>query len=82
MRPGAVLAADLRSGGVLGPFWFPRAAGDFPDAPCELPVSNTGRCGASSVLQCVRGVFVVDSDAKRRNNSVLGTLAPSGGRHE
>jgi hypothetical protein len=33
------------------------------------------------VLQCVRGVFVVDSDAKRRKNSVFGTLAPNGGRH-
>jgi hypothetical protein len=32
------------------------------------------------VLQCVRGVFVVDSDAKRRKNSVFGALAPSGGR--
>jgi hypothetical protein len=26
------------------------------------------------VLQCVRGVFVVDSDAKRRKNSVFGAL--------
>jgi hypothetical protein len=28
------------------------------------------------------GVFVVDSDAKRRKNSVFGTLAPNGGRHK
>jgi hypothetical protein len=26
-------------------------------------------------------VFVVGSDAKRRKNSVFGTLAPNGGRH-
>jgi hypothetical protein len=30
----------------------------------------------------VRGVFVVDSDAKRRKNSVLGALASSCGRHK
>jgi hypothetical protein len=66
---------------VLGPFRLPRAAGDFPNADSELTGSTTERCGASSVLQCVRGVFVVDSDAIRRKNSVFGTLAPSGGRH-
>ena len=74
-------AADLRFGGVLGPFRLPRAAGDFPNAASELTGSTTERCGASSVLQCVRGGFVVDSDAKRRKNSVFGTLAPNGGRH-
>jgi hypothetical protein len=39
-------------------------------------------CGTSSALQCVRGVFVLDSDAKRRKTSVFGTLAPNGGRHK
>jgi hypothetical protein len=65
-------------------FGFPehRAAGDFPNAASELTGSTTERCGASSVLQCVHGVFVVDSDAKRRKNSVFGTLAPNGGRHK
>jgi hypothetical protein len=28
--PSAVSAADLRFGGVVGPSWFLRAAGDFP----------------------------------------------------
>jgi hypothetical protein len=78
---GGVLG-PFRFGGVLGPFWLPRAAGDFPNAASELTGSTTERCGASSVLQCVRGVFVVDSGATRRKNSVVGALAPSGGRHK
>jgi hypothetical protein len=82
VRPSAVPAADLRFGGVLGPFRLPRAAGGFPNAASELAGSTTERRGASSLLQCVRGVFVVDSDAKRRKNSVFGALAPSGGRHK
>jgi hypothetical protein len=76
----AVPADDLRFGGVLGPFRLPRAADDPPNAASELTGSATGRCGASSALQCVRGVFAVDSDAKRRRHSVSGALAPSGGR--
>jgi hypothetical protein len=63
-------------------FGFPeQQATCFPNAASELTGSTTERCGASSVLQCVRGVFVVDSDAKRRKNSVFCTLAPNGGRH-
>jgi hypothetical protein len=43
--------------------------------------SDTGRCSAKrALLQCVRGVFVVDSDAKTRKNALLGALAPNGGR--
>ena len=48
--PSAVPAADLRFGGVVGPFWFLRAAGDFPHDASELPGGNTGRCGA--VTRC------------------------------
>ena len=48
--PRAVPAADLRFGGVVGPFWFLRAAGDFPHDASELPGGNTGRCGA--VMGC------------------------------
>ena len=48
--PRAVPAADLRFGGVVGPFWFLRAAGDFPHDASELPGGNTGRCGA--VTRC------------------------------
>jgi hypothetical protein len=59
--PRAVPAADLRFGGVAGPFWFLRAAGDFLHDASELPGGNTGRCGAGSVLQqfvcCVDGVI-------------------------
>jgi hypothetical protein len=39
----AVPAADLRFGGVVGPFWFLRAAGDFLHDASELPGGNTGR---------------------------------------
>jgi hypothetical protein len=35
----------------------------------------------TTVYRGFRGVFVVDSDAKRRKNSVFDTLAPNGGRH-
>ena len=69
--------ADLRFDGVLGPFRLPRAAVDFPNAASELTGSTTERCGVSSVIQCVRGVFVVDSDTKRRKNSVLAPLHPA-----
>jgi hypothetical protein len=48
--PRAVPAAGLRFGGVVGPFWFLQAAGDFPHDAIELPGGNTGRCGAGSVL--------------------------------
>ena len=49
--PRAVPAAGLRFGGVVvGPFWFLRAAGDFPHDASELPGGNTGRCGA--VTRC------------------------------
>ena len=48
--PSAVPAADLRFGGVVGPSWFLRAAGDFPHDASELPGGNTGRCGA--VTRC------------------------------
>ena len=44
--PRAVPAAGLRFGGVVGPFWVLRAAGDFPHDASELPGDNTGRCGA------------------------------------
>ena len=37
-------------GGVVGPFWFLLAAGDFPHDASELPGGNTGRCGA--VTRC------------------------------
>jgi hypothetical protein len=48
--PRAVPAADLRFGGVVGPFWYLRAAGDFLHDASELPGGNTGRCGAGRVL--------------------------------
>jgi hypothetical protein len=48
--PSAVPAAGLRFGGVVGPVWFLRAAGDFPHGAIELPGGNTGRGGAGSVL--------------------------------
>jgi hypothetical protein len=55
--PRAVPAADLRFGGVVGPSWFLRAAGDFPHDASELPEGSTGRCGAGSVLQFVCCAF-------------------------
>jgi hypothetical protein len=47
--PSADPAVDLRFGGVVGPSWFLRAAGDFPHDVSELPGGSTGRCGAGSV---------------------------------
>ena len=65
--PRAVPAADLRFGGVVGPFWFLRAAGDFLHDASELPGGNTGRCGAGSVLQFVCCVFGVWGDSECQN---------------
>jgi hypothetical protein len=62
--PSAVPAADLRFGGVVGPSWFLRAAGDFPNNASELPGSSTGRCAAGSALQFVCCVFGVIPNAK------------------
>jgi hypothetical protein len=85
--PSCVQVPFLLPTSVLAVSWahfgFPeqQATYHLPNAASELTGSTTERCGASIVLQCVRGVFVVDSDAKRRKNSVFGTLAPNGGRH-
>ena len=75
--PSAVPAADLRFGGVVGPFWFLRAAGDFPHDASELPGGNTGRCGAGSVLQFVCCVFGVISNAKTRRFGIWGVRGSS-----
>jgi hypothetical protein len=40
--PSAVPAADLRFGGVVGPSWFLRAAGDFPHDASEAHFSFEG----------------------------------------
>jgi hypothetical protein len=60
---------------VLGVSW---AHFGFP----EQQATSQTRPVNSQGVQCVCGVFVVDSDAKRRKNSVFGTLAPNGGRHK
>ena len=61
----------------MGPFWFLRAAGDFPHDASELPGGNTGRCGAGSVLQFVRCVFGVIPNAKTRRFGIWGVVGSS-----
>ena len=75
--PRAVPAADLRFGGVVGPFWFLRAAGDFLHDASELPGGNTGRCGAGSVLQFVCCVFWAIPNAKTRRFGIWGVVGSS-----
>jgi hypothetical protein len=73
--PSAVPAADLRFGGVVGPSWFLRAAGDFPNDASEHPGRNTGRCGAGSVLQFVCCVFGVIPNAKTQRFGIWGVAS-------
>ena len=73
----AVPAADLRFGGVVGQFWFLRAAGDFLHDASELPGGNTGRCDAGSVLQFVCCVFGVIPNAKPPRFGIWGVRGSS-----
>ncbi len=70
--PSAVPAAEFRFGGVVGPSWFLRAAGDFPHGASELPGGSTGRCGTGSVLQFVCCVFGAIPNAKTRRFGIWG----------
>ena len=76
----------------LGPQWVCLARTDshfgFPEQQATYqtrPVNSQGvpLSGVVPAVCCSAcgGGVVVDSDAKRRKNSVFGTLAPNGGRH-
>jgi hypothetical protein len=66
--PSAVPAADLRFGGVVGPSWFLRAAGDFPHDASEFtrrpnPKLGKNRLTAHALTGLQRGRLTMYDNA-------------------